>query len=119
MLNSMIICNFFHIFCFGAKIHFFSKFFPKTKLFKMKLCTETNSNMLNVMVLFLCNELHVKYTFKANLVQAIEIVCLRIQLVARLIQIWYIQFQLSFILLCTEKTIFEQIWLYIFAKDQS
>lgn len=85
----------------------------------MKLCTETNSNMLNVMVLLLCNELHVKYTFKANLVQAIEIVCLRIQLVARLIQIWYIQFQLSFILFCTEKTIFEQNWLYIFAKDQS
>ena len=106
-------------FVLEQKYTFSANLLQKKKLFKMKLCTETNSNMLNVMVLFLCNELHGKYTFKANLVQAIEIVCLRIQLVARLIQIWYIQFQLSFILFCTEKTIFEQIWLYIFAKDQS
>ena len=55
--------------------------------FKLKFGTETNSYMYNSMV-FIFSVFHQKYSFCANLVQKIKIVCLSWNLVPRPIRIW-------------------------------
>ena len=57
----------------------------KSKLFNMKLGIYTNSNMLNLLVMFTFSVLERKYPFWANLVQKDKIVCLQCSLVLRLI----------------------------------
>ena len=57
----------------------------KSKLFNMKLGIYTNSNMLNLLVMFTFSVLERKYPFWANLVQKDKIVCLQWSLVLRLI----------------------------------
>ena len=54
-------------------------------LFTMKFGVHTNSNMLNVMLMFTCPVLKWKYSFWANLAQMIKIVYLRQNLILRLI----------------------------------
>ena len=51
----------------------------------MKLGIYTNSNMLNLLVMFTFSVLERKYPFWANLVQKDKIVCLQCSLVLRLI----------------------------------
>ena len=51
----------------------------------MKFGVHTNSNMLNVMLMFTCPVLKWKYPFWANLAQMIKIVYLRQNLILRLI----------------------------------
>ena len=58
------------------KIYFLGKFGPKNQkcLFKMKFGVQTNSNMMNLMVMFNFSLLDWKYIFWANLVQKTKIV---------------------------------------------
>ena len=59
-------------------------------LCKTKFGTQTNSNMLNWMVLFKSSLLGRKYLFCAILVRKNKIICLRLKLATRLIQLYWI-----------------------------
>ena len=64
------------IFSFRLGLPFFGKFGPKRQncLIKMKLGAYTDSNMLNLMVMFNCHVLDQEYPFGVNIVQTIKIV---------------------------------------------
>ena len=68
---------------------FLSKFGPKFQncQYKLKFGALTNLNMQNSMALFSVSVFNWKYSFWANLVRAIKIVHLRLNLAPRLIQI--------------------------------
>ena len=83
---------------------FLGKFGAKNRncQFQLKLCTKTNSNMQNSVVLFTFSFLVRKHPLWANLVQKIKIVCLSWNLVLRLIWIFRIQSWCSGFLFNTE-----------------
>ena len=59
-----------YVFCFGPEIHFLDKFGKKkSQLLEMKVGTYTNSNMMNLVVMFICSTFDGKYPFWANLVR--------------------------------------------------
>ena len=57
-------------------------------IFRLKFDTSTNSNMLNLMVMFTFSVFDLKYSFWAKLAQKIKIVSLSRNLVLRLIRTW-------------------------------
>ena len=59
------------LFCFQLKMPFLGKFGPKTQnyQFKLKFCTQTNSNMQISIVMFTFSVFDLKYLFWENLVQ--------------------------------------------------
>ena len=61
-----------------GKLSYFDKFGPKNQncLFKIKVNTYSNSNMQNSMAMPICLALGGKYSFWANLVKKLKIVCL-------------------------------------------
>ena len=60
-----------YFFCFGLKMSFLGKFDPNEQncLFKMKVGITTNSNMLNLMVMFTFTVLGQEDLFLTNLFQ--------------------------------------------------
>ena len=77
--------------------------------FQLKLGTQTKLNMQNSLVTSTFSVFHRKYHFWANLVPKFKIVCLRWNLVLRLIRICRIQWWCSPILFQTRNTLFGQI----------
>ena len=59
------------LFCFQLEMPFLGKFGPKTQnyQFKLKFCTQTNSNMQISIVMFTFSVFDLKYLFWENLVQ--------------------------------------------------
>ena len=88
ILDYILIFSINKIFCI-----FFWRIWPKKQncLFKIKLGIYTNLNMLNLMVMFTFSVLDWKYPFWANLVENTKTVCLRWNLNARLIPVWWIR----------------------------
>ena len=76
-------------FCAGNTL--FAQFGPKNKnfLFKMKVITKTNSNVLTLMVTFIYPALYMKYPFWANLPPKIKIknFLFKMNLVPRLVRV--------------------------------
>ena len=83
----------FFFFFFRPEILFLGKFGAKIQdcLLKVIFGTKTNSNMHNSMVVFAIAVLHQKCLFWVYLVENTKIVCLRWNLVPKLIQICKIQ----------------------------
>ena len=77
----------YSLFPFWAKNTHFWNICPQNCLIKMKLGAWANSNMLNLMVMFTYPVLDQIYLFCANLVQNIKVVCLRWNMILRLIWI--------------------------------
>ena len=110
MQNSMMLFIFF--FFFWVEIPFLGKFGPKNHNchFKLKFGTYTNSNMQNSMVMFIFLVFDRKYPFLANLVEKVKIISWSLNLVARLIQICWIQWCCSLFSFLTGSALLGQIW---------
>ena len=68
-----------HFSCFGQQILFLDKLGPKNRncLFKIKVGMKINSSVSNLIIMFTFSSLDKKHRFWKNLVQKLEIVCLR------------------------------------------
>ena len=101
------------LFCFQLEIPFLGKFGPKTQnyQFKLKFCTQTNSNMQNSMVMFTFSVFDWKYLFgqiwskKSKLTVSAEILHQ-----TNLNMQNYVENMCSHFLSQTKKTLFWQIW---------
>ena len=111
MQNSMMLFIFFFFF-FWVEIPFLGKFGPKNHNchFKLKFGTYTNSNMQNSMVMFIFLVFDRKYPFLANLVEKVKIISWSLNLVARLIQICWIQWCCSLFSFLIGSALLGQIW---------
>ena len=78
-------------------------------LCKMKFGTEYNLSMMNMIVMFTFSVLDWKHLFWANLVQKIKFICLRWNLVHRLIQIFGIRWSYLFFLFWIGNALFGKI----------
>ena len=88
----------FNFFVFDWKYLFWGKFSPKHQnyQFKLKFGSWPNSNIQNSMMLFTFSVFDRKCPFGANLVQIVNIVSLRWNLIPRLMRICRIEWWLTF-----------------------
>ena len=102
------------LFCFQLEIPFLGKFGPKTQnyQFKLKFCTQTNSNMQNSMMMFTFSVFDWKYLFgqiwskKSKLAVCAEISHqINLNMHNYVVNMWCPLF-----LFQTRKTLFGQIW---------
>ena len=99
------------IFCIGLEIRFLDRFVKKkSKQFTMKVDNLANSNMPNSMIVFITPALDAWLHFWANLLQKIKNFCSRWKLVPRVIPIYSIRWQCSFVLVGTRNTLFKKIY---------
>ena len=101
-------CSFYFILYWKC---LFGQIWPKKTNchFKLKLCSKTNSNMQNSMVILFCFFCDRKYPFCVNLVQKSKTASLGWNLVIRLIRIHRNQWWCSLFLFLTRNTLFRQI----------
>ena len=104
MQNSMLMFT-FH---FRSEIPCLGQFGPKNQncQLKVKLDTQTNSNMLNSMMLFTFFVFDGNRTSQANLVEIVNIYSLRRNLIPRLIPLCRIQWQCFHLFLFQSETLF-------------
>ena len=109
MQNSMMLFTFF---VFEWKYLFWANLVQKNQNFhfKLKFGTYTNSNMQNSMVMFIFLVFDRKYPFLANLVEKVKIISWSLNLVARLIQICWIQWCCSLFSFLIGRALLGQIW---------
>ena len=109
MQNSIVMFNFL---VFDRKYLFWGKFAPKNQnyQFRLKLGGWPNSNIQNSMVLFTFFVFDRKYSFWPNLVQIVNIVSLRWNLIPTIMQISRIQWRYSLFSFLIKNSLFGQIW---------
>ena len=81
--------------------------------FKLKFCTQTNSNMQNSMVMFTFSVFDRKYPFWTNLISKFKIVSLEWNLICGLIRICWIQWWCSLFRYSTANTLLDKFDLKI------
>ena len=107
--------NLIMIFTFSVsdeKYPFLANLIKKKKLkfhiYRTKVGTKINSNMLNTVVIFTCCGLYRKCSFSESFYQRIKIICLTWNLLPRLIQ-WWLMVVFIF-LYWIKNTLFGQLW---------
>ena len=82
--------------CFESGMHFWRRFDPESEncVFKMKLCVQNNTNILNLIVVFPFSVLCQEQPFQVNLVQNFRVVCSGSNLLSILVSICLIQWWL-------------------------